>query len=74
MSEPKVRFPVTCPNCGQKLLTEFRCTDVAAALFNGRPIRLYASCHDELWTASELEMEQIREYLGAVWLEVQRRS
>ena len=28
-------------------------------------IRLHAGCHDIYWDASELEVEQIRSYLGA---------
>ena len=37
------------------------------ALTNGNPVRLYATCHDQHWNATELEPEQIREYLGAIW-------
>ncbi|HEY0802448.1 MAG TPA: hypothetical protein VGD54_16530 [Steroidobacteraceae bacterium] len=72
MSDTKVRYPVKCPNCGKKLFTEFPSTDVAAALLNGRSMRLHSSCHDETWAASDIEMAQIREYLGVVWLEAQR--
>lgn len=64
-----VRFPVTCPACGREALAEFRRTDVAAALVNDRPIRLYAGCCDESWTAGYIEMQQIRARLGVTRLE-----
>jgi hypothetical protein len=66
MSELTVRFPVTCPNCGSERLTEFPVNVVADALLRGEDICLVATCHDVIWDASELELEQIREYLGAV--------
>ena len=72
MDEPKIRFPVTCPECGNELLTEFPVSIVADALVKGTKITLYAYCHDAIWDASELELEQIREYLGAVWLDAHR--
>ena len=38
---------------------------IAEALIVGSSIRLHARCHDVYWDATELEIEQIREYLGA---------
>jgi hypothetical protein len=38
---------------------------IAEALIMGSSIRLHADCHDVYWDATELEIEQIREYLGA---------
>jgi hypothetical protein len=66
MSEPTVRFPVTCPKCGRERLTELSVDVVADALQKGSDISLVATCHDMIWTATELELEQIQEYLGAV--------
>jgi hypothetical protein len=66
MSEPTVRFPVACPKCGRERLTEFPADVVADALQKGSDICLVATCHDVIWTATELELEQIHEYLGAV--------
>jgi hypothetical protein len=66
MSEPTVRFPVACPKCGTERLTEFPVDVVADALKRGSDICLVATCHEVIWTASELELEQIHEYLGAV--------
>lgn len=39
---------------------------VADALQRGTEICLATACHDLIWTATELELEQIYEYLGAV--------
>jgi hypothetical protein len=66
MHEPTVRFPVTCPKCRTERLTEIPIDVVADALQRGADICLVATCHDVIWTATELELEQIDEYLGAV--------
>ena len=66
MREPNVRFPVACPKCGMERLTEIPFDVVKDALQRGSDICLVATCHDVIWTASELELEQIDEYLGAV--------
>jgi hypothetical protein len=63
--EPGVRFPVTCPICARALLTELPVAVIAEALIMGSSIRLHANCHDVHWDATELEIEQIRQYLGA---------
>lgn len=65
MNDPAVRFPVNCPLCARELLTELSAAEVEEALTAGAAIRLRAACHDVCWDASELEVEQIREYLGA---------
>ena len=72
--EPGVRFPVTCPICARALLTELPVAVIAEALIMGSSIRLHASCHDVCWDATELEVEQIREYLGAGVVTDQRRE
>jgi hypothetical protein len=74
MSEPTVRFPVACPKCGKEWLTEIPVNVVADALQRGSDICLVATCHDVIWTATELELEQIHEYLGAVHPDVSRNS
>jgi hypothetical protein len=66
MYQPTVRFPVACPKCGKERLTEFAVDEVADALQRGLEISLVATCHDVIWTATELELEQIHEYLRAV--------
>jgi hypothetical protein len=73
MREPTVRFPVACPKCGTERLTEFPVNVVADALLRGEDICLVATCHDVIWDASELELEQIREYLGAASMQPHRR-
>jgi hypothetical protein len=64
--EPTVRFPVACPKCGRERLTEIPADVVANSLRRGSDICLVATCHDVIWTATELELEQIYEYLRAV--------
>ena len=54
-----------CPVCGRALLTELPVAQIAEALIMGSSIRLHADCHDVCWDATQLETEQIREYLGA---------
>jgi hypothetical protein len=65
LSATTVRFPVTCPWCGNERLTQLDADVVAVALARGLDICLVATCHDQIWNASELEREQIREYLEA---------
>jgi hypothetical protein len=66
MTEPEVLFPVRCPICLQESLAGFRVSVVAEAL-QTLEIRLYANCHVASWHASERELAQIRQYLGAVF-------
>lgn len=63
MIEPSIRFPVACPKCGREQLTEFPISEVADALDKGSDISLVATCHDVIWTATDLELEQIHQYL-----------
>jgi hypothetical protein len=71
VNEQKVRFPVTCPTCGQDMLVEFPVDIVAAGLLTGSLV-LVTPCHEVAWDASGVELEQIREYLGFAWLDSQR--
>jgi hypothetical protein len=68
MDESYIRFPITCPRCGKESLTKFRAQVVTIALIEWRSMRLYARCHEVFWDASDLELEQIRAYLGASWI------
>ena len=63
MIEPTIRFPVACPKCGREQLTEFPLNEVVDALDRGSDISLVATCHDMIWTATELELELIHQYL-----------
>ena len=68
MNEPTIRFPVICPLCDAEAITEYPVADVASALLTrSTGFELYARCHDYHWTASQGELQQIREYMGA-WL------
>jgi hypothetical protein len=66
MNHPTVRFPAACPKCGRERLAELPLEEVADALRRGTDICLVATCHEVIWAATELELEQIREYIGAV--------
>lgn len=72
--DPRVRFPVSCPVCRKEVIAEYRPVDIVGALINGRPIHLYAACHDRSWIASYIEIQQIRGHLGATWLDEHRGS
>jgi hypothetical protein len=63
MIKTTVRFPVVCPKCGRERLTEFPIDEVLYAFNRGSEITLVATCHDVIWTATELELQQIGEYL-----------
>ena len=59
MSMPKLQVPVKCPVCGSELVSELAVTHIANALHDGRPIRLYAQCHDCWWDAAKWEADQV---------------
>jgi len=66
MDEPTVRFPVVCAKCGRESLLEYPLAIVSTRLKQLHRLPLEAKCCGVVWDASPLEMEQIREYLGAV--------
>ena len=68
-AEPTFRFPVICPTCREETLSTLKVGIVAAALISGRAVRLYARCHDIYWDAHPIELEQVREYLSAPWVD-----
>jgi hypothetical protein len=72
MNNPTVKFPVVCPRCRRESLGELPVATIAEALIQHAPITLHAGCHEVSWRASAIEVEQIREYLGASWLESTR--
>jgi hypothetical protein len=61
-----IRFPVKCPLCSREHLIELPVAEVADALLRDEDVYLSASCCGVVWTASEIECEQIREYLAAI--------
>jgi hypothetical protein len=69
MKELKVRFPVVCPKCGAEHLSEISRSLVTDALIRSVVIQLRAPCHDVSWKASPTEIEQLRHYMGAPWIE-----
>ena len=72
MQEPTIRFPVTCPTCALVSLSEIPIAAIAGALLLEKNIRLHAGCHDQYWTATFIEREQLRKHLSA--LNVQSRQ
>jgi hypothetical protein len=54
MEESYIRFPITCPRCGNESLTEFRAVVATIAVVE--------------WDASDTELDQIGAYLGASWI------
>jgi hypothetical protein len=66
MDNTLLRIPIVCPDCARELLTSLPAASVAEALASGDSIRLFSQCHDQVWQASSLEREQLREYLEAV--------
>jgi hypothetical protein len=69
-----VRFPVSCPICRTEVTAEYRRLDVVGALLNDRPVRLHAPCCDKTWTASYIEMQQIRACFDTTRLDGPSRS
>jgi hypothetical protein len=69
-----VKFPVVCPRCGVESLTEVSVDLAAEALMRNEGIQLRAACHNLYWTASPTEMQQLREYMSAVFVDEQRTS
>jgi hypothetical protein len=74
MSETTVKFPVTCPKCGRKRPAELPVDMLAFSLQRGSHIYFVATCHHVIWAATEVELEQIREYLGATSADERHRS
>ncbi|HEY2685169.1 MAG TPA: hypothetical protein VGI93_16740 [Steroidobacteraceae bacterium] len=61
-----MRLPVVCPVCGGEEVQQFDVAALAAALLKEANIVLRSACHGADWSASKLEVEQIRQYLGSL--------
>jgi hypothetical protein len=66
MREIFIRFPITCPLCGKEQLIDLPVAEIADSLLKSEDVYLSASCCSVVWVASEIESEQIREYLAAI--------
>ncbi len=66
MTKSIVKFPVVCPECGREALAAIPIA--ADALMECKSIRLHSNCHDKWWDASHVEVEQLRQYIGALSL------
>ena len=74
MKENLLRVPVVCRICRKESLAELPKESVTEALNDGTPIHLSAACHGQAWQASNLEREQLRDYLYAAHLSASERS
>ena len=63
MADVYIRFPVTCPVCGEESLTACRAETIIDSLDARSTLALTSVCHGATWLASPTEEEQIREYL-----------
>ena len=61
-----IRFPVTCPKCDREQLIDLPVAEIANVMLRGEIVYLSAGCCGVVWVASEIECEQIREYLAAL--------
>lgn len=66
MSEPTLKFSVTCPDCALETVSEIPIAVIAGGLLSGKSLRLYSICHDRYWTATFTEREQLRKSLAVL--------
>jgi hypothetical protein len=69
MNEPAIEFRVVCPECALESPFQLPIAVIAQALLTGKSIRLHASCHDQYWTATFIEREQLRKTLSTMNIE-----
>ncbi|HEX3912324.1 MAG TPA: hypothetical protein VHW71_02350 [Steroidobacteraceae bacterium] len=69
MSEPILKVPVTCPNCALESVSAMPIALIANALLTGKAIRLHSACHDQYWTATFAERQQLRSSLAVLNIE-----
>jgi hypothetical protein len=63
VTTPVLRIPTICPKCGVEGLVSLPVDRVAAGLMRGK-LKLRGACRHRSWEASEIEREQIRQYLS----------
>jgi hypothetical protein len=73
MSEPMLRYCVTCPDCALESVSEMPIAAIAHGLLTGKSLRLYSRCHDRYWTASFTEREHLRKSLAHLNSDKQNR-
>jgi hypothetical protein len=52
MTQPTIRIPVVCPQCGDECLAELPIADLAGSLLADDMVELHSSCHQISWTAT----------------------
>jgi hypothetical protein len=72
--EPSMQFFVTCPECALESLSDIPIAVIADGLLTGKSIRLHAGCHDIYWTATFVERERLRQFLGALQVHAEPQS
>jgi hypothetical protein len=67
VKEPTIEVPVNCPSCSKEGLCSLSVAPTAAALLSHRGVKLKCACQTQ-WNATDVEREQIREYLAMLAL------
>jgi len=67
-----VSIPIRCSVCGRKKLVQFTILVVVTGLTRWNNMRLHSDCHDCAWDAGKSELTDIRNFLGARWIESHR--
>jgi hypothetical protein len=70
METAVIRFPVSCPCCGQESLAVSSFDSILDTLATEGRLKLSSDCahHRAVWVANEIERDQIREYAAAMQL------
>lgn len=68
MDNAGIRFPITCPCCGQESLMVSSLDIIIDTLATERRFKLSSECayHRVTWFANEIERNQIQEYAAAL--------
>jgi hypothetical protein len=73
VTTPVLKIPTVCPKCGVEGLVSLPVDRVAAGLMRGK-LELRGACRHPSWEASEVEREQIRQYMSTPVLEAVSRD
>jgi hypothetical protein len=65
MVDNQLRVPIVCPTCGRESIAELPLLATFEALEQSCPVLLNSSCHGLVWPATEVEREQLQQYVDA---------
>jgi hypothetical protein len=65
MDVQQLRVPIACPTCGSESVAELPLIATVEALQGSCPVFLTAACHGIVWTATDIEREQLLQYVEA---------